>query len=294
MRLSIVALAILAVCSCSSSESSPDASPGAGFDSGLPHPADAAASTPADVGNAGPQDASVAIAPDASPPPPDAATLPPDAAIPPPDASVAQGPCSTGGAAITSLPACTGPGSTSAVDVPAGCTPTVDGTLHLEEWNDAACFTVSGGDMVVRIKYSGDSVYMATSGLPTCGCPMPFEFDPDGSGAANDNEFDVSVFDDPFGTDGDRGNWILQNGAFVQSTVPAGILVMCPPNPSPVRYEWKIPFAALGITAGTAHTWRLAIIHASAHWPDGLAVNTEDVSVDPTNWGQMSSSSDWK
>jgi hypothetical protein len=180
------------------------------------------------------------------------------------------------------------------VDVPAGCTPTIDGSLHQEEWSDAACFTVASGDMVVRIKYSGDSVYMATSGSPTCGCGMPFEFDPDGTGAANGNEFAISVFDDPFGTDGDRSNYVLQNGAFVVGTVPTGVVVMCPGNqPSPIRYEWKIPFAALGIIAGSPHSYRQAIIHSSAHWPDGLVL-TSGVAVDPTNWGQMSSSKNWK
>src|SRR5262249_26731811 len=57
-----------------------------------------------------------------------------------------------------------------------GCAPTVDGTLHLDEWQDAACFMAGGQDMAVYMKYAGDSVYMATIGNPTCGCGMPFYF----------------------------------------------------------------------------------------------------------------------
>lgn len=202
--------------------------------------------------------------------------------------------CAVGATEITSLPACSTSASMSAVDVPSGCAPTVDGKLHQEEWSDAACFTVGTGDMIVRVKYSGDSVYMATSGAPTCGCGMPFEFDPDGTGPANGNEFAISVFDDPFGDDGDRTDFVLQNGAFVQGTGPSGIVIMCPgKQPSPIRYEWKIPFAALGITAGSPHTYRQAIIHSSAYWPEGLVLSS-GVALDPANWGQLSSRTNWK
>src|SRR5437762_3559360 len=83
--------------------------------------------------------------------------------------------------------------------LPAGCIPNVDGKLHDAEWADGACFLASGDTLYV--KYAGDAVYLAESGVPTCGCGMPFEFDPDDSGDLSGNEFAVSVFDDPFGTD---------------------------------------------------------------------------------------------
>src|SRR5665811_281977 len=69
---------------------------------------------------------------------------------------------------LTAEPACT-TAAGSAVSVPKGCTPTVDGTLHLAEWSDGACFNVGSTDMVVYAKYDANSVYLATSGQPTCG-----------------------------------------------------------------------------------------------------------------------------
>ncbi len=183
---------------------------------------------------------------------------------------------------------------TATLDVHAGCEPTVDGHLHAAEWDDATCFTVDGGDMTATIKYAGDFLYLATSGQPTCGCGMPFAFDPDGSGASDDDEFALSVFDDPFNVNGDRVEFRLTGGTWAAGAAPAGIDVLCPePQATPIRYEWKIPLATLGISPGQPHTFRLAVIHADAHWPTGLAVDA-GFSTDVTTWGELSSSSDWQ
>jgi hypothetical protein len=123
---------------------------------------------------------------------------------------------------------------------------------------------------------------------------MPFMFDPDGKSSADGDEFDVSVFDDPFNADGDRNDLQLSGGTWSQGSAPAGIVVQCPGNqPDPIRYEWSVPLSALGVTPGSPHSFRLAIVHASAHWPAGLAVSN-GASVDPSTWGTISSSSNWQ
>ncbi len=191
-------------------------------------------------------------------------------------------------------------GAIKSGDVPVGCAPSVDGTLHLDEWQDAACFTVTGTgaaspDMAVYVKYAGDSVYMATIGVPTCGCAMPFVFDPDGNTGLDGDEYAVSVFDDPFMTNGDRADFVIQGGMFVSGMAPAGIVTMCPGNmPNPIVYEWKLPFTALGITPGSPHTYRMAIVHAMAKWPDTLTLNASGVPDDPSTWGPLSSSTNWQ
>ncbi len=201
-------------------------------------------------------------------------------------------PCSTNGTEITTLPTCSQPAGNTLVVSP-GCIPNVDGTLHDSEWSDGSCFVVGDGDMTVVMKYAGDSIYMATSGQPTCGCGMPFYFDPDGSGAANGNEFLWVVFDDPFNTDGDHSTQVLMNGAWVNGNAPAGIESMCPGNqPTPVRYEWKIPLAAVAASPGASHSWRFAINHNSQVWPSTLEPTSP--STDPTTWGTISSANDWQ
>jgi hypothetical protein len=174
--------------------------------------------------------------------------------------------------------------------------PAIDGALHAAEWSDGVCVSSATSDMTMRFKYAGDSLYIAQAGNPTCGCPMPFEFDPNGNTMADGDEFAISVFDDPFATNGDRADLLLKNGKFVMGMVPAGIEVMCPPNqPTPIRYEWKIPLAALGISPGTPHTFRFAHVHASAHWPSGVVIDpASNASIDTASWGTVSSSTNWK
>jgi hypothetical protein len=79
-------------------------------------------------------------------------------------------------------------------------------------------------------------------------------------------------------------------------TAPAGIVTKCPGMmPTPIAYEWQIPFSALKIAAGSPHTFRMAIVHAQAHWPDGLAVPAGGgLSVDPSTWGTLTSSANWQ
>ena len=184
--------------------------------------------------------------------------------------------------------------------MPAGCEPTVDGTLHLEEWNDGVCFNVGdagGPDMIIKMKYAGDSLYFASSGLPSCGCPMLFAFDPNGVAAANGDEFGIGVFDDPFQTNGDRVDDVLTAGVWNPGTVPTGIVTACPGNqPSLIRYEWKVPLAALGITPGVAHTFGFAISHpGGARWPASITtVSPLDYPTDPAEWGAISSTALWQ
>lgn len=201
-------------------------------------------------------------------------------------------PCEAGGAAIEALPAC-GADPGSSVDVERGCEPVVDGALHAGEWADATCFDVpamgGGSDMTVVVKYAGDAVYMATSGLPTCGCAMHFYFDPDDGGAAG-GEIVISVFDDPFGVNGDMSAFELQAGMLAPAVAPPGLVTRCPGDqPTPIRYEWKIPFDMIGRTAGAAGAYRMAIVHASAHWPATLGFSPQGIPDDPGSYGRFAS-----
>jgi hypothetical protein len=200
----------------------------------------------------------------------------------------APGMCPGSGAGITMLPSCSSP-ATATVEVPKGCLPTIDGVIHADEWNDGACF--QAGDQTMYVKYAGDSLYMATSVKPTCGCGMPFYFDPNGQGGLDGDEFAISVFDDPFMSDGDRTDFKILGGMLQTGMAPAGIVTKCPMMvPS---YEWKIPLSALGVVPGTAHAARFAFVHAQAHWPASLTMNSGRVADDPTTWGKLESSS-WK
>ena len=210
-------------------------------------------------------------------------TAKPDAPVGPVDAP-APSTCASAGSEITSLPACGAPAATT-VTVPVGCTPTVDGTLHADEWQDGACFELSTGGDTVYVKHDATKVYLAFSGLPACGCPMNFMFDPDGTTTSGD-EFALNLFDDPFQPDGDRADWKLTGSTWVAGTAPAGIVTRCPGNqPSPIRYEVALPYAALGIVAGASHTFRLAIQHVSTGWPAAVAGGSQ--STDPATWGQL-------
>ncbi|HTJ84495.1 MAG TPA: hypothetical protein VL400_22405 [Polyangiaceae bacterium] len=194
--------------------------------------------------------------------------------------------CPGSGAEITDLPACAA-NTASPVNVPEGCEPTVDGTLHADEWSDGECFLA--GDMTVVVKYGADTLYVAASGQPTCGCPMGFYFDPD-PGAAGD-EFALALFDDPFETDGDRGDFVFDGSMWVQGAAPAGIVTKCPGNqPTPVRYEIEMPYSALGLTAGTAHDVGFAFVHAGVHWPAGLSVGASGTPDDLSTFGKLSAS----
>ena len=145
--------------------------------------------------------------------------------------------------------------------------------------------------MTVEIKHAGDAVYMATSGMPTCGCPMQIYFQ-----AADGKNFVVSVFDDPFNKDGDRSDFTLTpQSTLAMAAIDKSIVTACPGNtPTPIRYEWKIPLAKLGLSEGKAGQFKLAIVHAGAHWPAGLSLTAQGVATydasEPT-WGTVSSPS---
>jgi hypothetical protein len=119
---------------------------------------------------------------------------------------------------------------------------------------------------------------------------MTFAFDPDGPAAANGNEFALGLFDDPFETDGDRGDFVLEGGAFKQGMAPAGIVTMCPADqPSPIRYEIKLPYSAIGVTPGTQHDIGFAFVHPGAgQWPDGLTLDANGQPTDPATYGKLS------
>jgi hypothetical protein len=127
---------------------------------------------------------------------------------------------------------------------------------------------------------------------------MPFYFDPDGATTLDGDEFFVSVFDDPFATNGDRTDWVVQSGTFVQGAARPGIVTMCAGNqPTPIAYEWKIPLSVLKITPGAAHTYRAAIVHNHAAWPSTLTQTLQGAymfATDPSTWGTFTSSKDWQ
>jgi hypothetical protein len=198
--------------------------------------------------------------------------------------------------AVARLPACGAPASSN-VGVPSGCVPTVDGALHVEEWNGATCFNIGSNGDVMYAKYAGDSLYLAFSATPACGCGISFSFDPDDAASLNEDEFSVSLADDPFGTDGDRADFVYQGGSWKAGAAPAGIVTASPGNqPSPVNFEWKIPLSALGITPGSAHAFHLAVNHPNGGtWPAGVSISSSSNFPDnPSNWGEISSPTNWR
>jgi hypothetical protein len=187
--------------------------------------------------------------------------------------------------AITALPACAG-AATKAITVPKGCEPAIDGVLYGDEWSDGACVNLAAGDLVVTMKYANDALYMAMSGPPTCGCPMQFYFSPE-----NGKNFVVSVFDDPFKTDGDRSDFTLDATGLKPTATNMEIKVRGPaPSPDPVVYEWQIPYSALGIQKGGADSFKMAMVHSSATWPEGLAQMNGKVTYadDEPTWAVIS------
>lgn len=197
---------------------------------------------------------------------------------------------------ITALPPCNPTSNDPPVVVPKGCTPNVDGTLHAEEWADATCFNVmSAGSalMPVYVKYGQDAVYVAESGSQTGGGFITY-LDPDDSDAMGD-EIDVSVFDDAFGTDGDRSDGAYQNGAWSTVATPvSGVIVKNPANMNGApgalfTFEWKIPFSAVGIAPGQAHAFRIGIDYQFAAWPS--SASPVGMGTDPSTWGRLTSTS---
>jgi hypothetical protein len=196
--------------------------------------------------------------------------------------------CADTGAAVTALPACASAAS-KAITVPKGCEPAIDGVLHDAEWSDGACFNLAAGDLVVTMKYANDALYLAMSGPPTCGCGMGFYFSPEAG-----KDFVISLFDDPFGTDGDRSDFTLDATGLVAGAVDKDVVIHGPGNqPMPVSYEWKIPYAKLGIQKGGADSFKMAIVHSSASWPEGLAQMNGKVTYasDEPTWAVISAPS---
>jgi hypothetical protein len=158
------------------------------------------------------------------------------------------------------------------VTVPRGCAPTVDGVLHDLEWNDGACFNVSGsGAVVVVVKYAVESLYMAISGPSTCSCPIAFYFEPLGG-----QNFVVAVLDDPTAPDGNRADYTLTGAGLTSATMAPSIVTACSKTTAmPPGYvcEWKIPLAKLGVPPGLPGQFQMAITHADSSWPTGLAVD---------------------
>ncbi|MEP7125176.1 MAG: hypothetical protein ABJE95_29870 [Byssovorax sp.] len=193
--------------------------------------------------------------------------------------------CANMGKAITALPACTSPAA-KAITVPKGCEPAIDGVLYDDEWSDGACFNVAAGDLVVTMKYANDALYLGMSGPPTCGCGMGFYFSPQ-----NGKSFAISVVDDPFNTDGDRSDFTLDASGLKPVANDMTIKVRGPaPMPNPVSYEWQIPYAVLGIQKGSADSFKMAVVHSSATWPEGLSQMNGQVTYadDEPTWAVIS------
>ncbi len=205
-----------------------------------------------------------------------------------PSTGGAPGECPGGGAEITSLPDCAGQTS-DVIAAELGCVPTVDGTLHGDEWSDGAC--ALAGDMTLSVKHDADTVYIAASGQPSCGCPMFFYFDPTMGATPDGDEFAIGLFDDPFNPDGDRVDQVNSGGAWVNGDAPAGIVTLCPGNqPSPIRYEISIPYAALGLAAGEESEIGFALVHAGVVWPESLSVDQSGQPDDLSTFGTISGS----
>lgn len=194
--------------------------------------------------------------------------------------------------ATATLPACAAPATTS-LDVPSGCAPAVDGAYHEGEWSDAKCITV--GTDPVYVKFSGEALYLAWPMTPTCGCPAQLAFNVDGAQTLDGKQFDLGIFDDPFGTMGDATESTSKAGGWTESaSVDPGIVIA--DSPSAVTYELSIPFATLGISPGQAHTVGFAVTHSNGGaWPSGLTVPTGTGQPStPSDWGKLSSSADWR
>jgi hypothetical protein len=208
----------------------------------------------------------------------------------------------TGGAGVSctlgasiALPACSSsPNAT--LEVPAGCKPTVDGTYQAGEWTDAACVTI--GSDPVYVKYSGSTVYFAWSMTPSCGCTAQMVFNPNGSTTLDGTQFDLGIFDDPFGSDGDANQIDSTNGDWgTPGSVSPGILIRNPPNgPATVTYELAVPFSKLGLTAGKQRSIGFGLYHTdNGQWPAGLTIPDQgSYPSDPTQWGQLTSSANWQ
>ena len=187
----------------------------------------------------------------------------------------ALGACVTG-STLTTLPACSAPATTS-LSVPAGCVPTIDGTYHSGEWQDAACISVASDP--VYVKYSATTLYLAWPMTPTCGCPAQLAFNADGSMTLDGHQIDLGIFDDPGSATGDASEFTSQASGWTQDgAIASGIVIANPPNmPALVTYELAIPFSQLGITVGQLHTY---FVGSSDVWVHNLK-DREDQHDDP-------------
>lgn len=205
-----------------------------------------------------------------------------------PSTGGAPGECPGEGAEITTLSACADQ-TASPIAAALGCVPAVDGTLHEDEWSDGSCELA--GDMTLSVKHDADTLYIAASGQPSCGCPMFFYFDPTMGTSPDGDEFAIGLFDDPFNPDGDRVDQVNSGGAWVNGEAPPGIVTLCPGNqPSPIRYEISIPYSALGLVAGQEGDIGFALVHAGAVWPAGLSVDQGGQPDDLSTFGAITGS----
>jgi len=151
----------------------------------------------------------------------------------PPDTGATSDGAMTGnacplGTELATLPPCADP-ATMTLDVPKGCTPTVDGVYHEGEWGDAACLDVASDP--VYVKYAGSTLYLAWPMTPTCGCPAQLAFNQDGSMTLDGHQIDLGIFDDPNGSSGDASEFTSAPGGWTEdSAVATGIVIANPPN----------------------------------------------------------------
>jgi hypothetical protein len=208
------------------------------------------------------------------------------------------GACSGAGAALTALPACTAAAGTS-INVPSGCTPTVDGVYHSAEWTDAACVTVGTAGDPIYVKYAGTTLYLAWSMTPVCGCAADLVFNQDTATTLDGHQISLGIFDDPAANGGDSFESTSQGGMWTAlQAIASGIVIGNPAadGTDVETYEIAIPFSQLGVTAGQPESVGFGASHStSGVWPAGLSTDSgTGQPSNPADWGKLSSSANWE
>lgn len=151
----------------------------------------------------------------------------------------------------------------------------------------------------VYLKYSGTTLYVAWSMIPTCGCPGNLVFNEDTATTLDGHQLELSIFDDPAANGGDSVESTSQGGAWTAlNAIAPGIVIGNPAanGSDVVSYEIAIPFSQLGITAGQTQPLGFGASHPmSGVWPAALTLDTTtDQPSNPADWGKLSSSTNWK
>ena len=116
--------------------------------------------------------------------------------------------------------------------------------------------------------------------------------------APDKGKFKILVNGQPAGTEefslsANGGNWTAHGNAEIQT--PQGVAhvtgnLELRPDGAPVRYEWKIPLAKLGVMPGKAGQFQMAITHSGLDWPSTLNVDASMHAVfeaGEPSWGAL-------